>query len=149
VNEKLAVTLHESTSSKVVSTLQAHQHFTLLKVAIFDQRIRGKIQEPVGWISLKNTVTGHIFAHKAMVLPATGRKYAELPSFKGVEDYRTRDLAISFVCGLCSVLFVVLTVRRFAPCQLPSLSSPCGDYYRGSESVAAASEEERRMLLRH
>jgi len=148
VRHPVAVTVHMDTSSKMVSTLKAHQYFTVVEVATDtkDHRIRGRLQDPAGWASLKNLHTGHIWAHRAHSQASNQRKYIEQPSLQGLERHRTKDLAISFFSGLCSVLALLLVARRLAPC---SLQSPSGSWIDTGSLESTASSDERVELLGH
>jgi len=146
VKNDVAVTLGKSTSSKMVSTLKAHKYFTVLEVSkdTKDQRIRGRLKDPAGWISLMNLKTGHIWAHRALSFQ---QKYLENESAQdGSVRHRARDLSVCFFGGLCSVIAVMMVVRRVAPSGPQLLSNPWGD---ASYSDAAVSTDERNELLRH
>jgi len=148
VKHPVALTIHMSTSSKMITTLKADTKFLVVEVVTDakEHRIRGRVmhtqEAPAGWISLKNLQTGHVWAHRAK--DENQRKYAlaELPSLRGLEGHRTRDLMVSFFCGLCSVLAVTMVVRRRNQDSPQTLSSP-RDTYR------AAPTSESGVLLRH
>lgn len=143
VNHPVAVTLTMDTGSKMVGKLQASQFFNVVEVKSDenDYRIRGRLEEPAGWISLKNLQTGHVWAHRAD--QAAGiRKYFDI-SLHGTQHGRARDLSISFFCGLCSVLAVALLVRRLASSATEGFSRPQRNL-AGSEG--AASDEQTAIL---
>jgi len=131
------------TGSKMVGKLQASQFFNVVEVKSDenDYRIRGRLEEPAGWISLKNLQTGHVWAHRAD--QAAGmRKYFDI-SLHGTQYGRARDLSISFFCGLCSVLAIALLVRRLTSSATEGFSRPRRNL-AGSEG--AASDEQTAIL---
>lgn len=112
-NQKVAVTIGLHTSSQMVKQIEANHDFEVVQVAfdVTDHRVRGRLKDPAGWVSLLNTKTGQKWAHKVKAREL----YLEQSSLHKTERRHITELAASFLCGLCSLLSVILITRRLWP----------------------------------